>query len=83
MFTILATDHSPAQYCDKRVCLSVCLYVCMYVCMSTGIVLMQQQLRWATVPEQSGPKSVELLWGSWAPSNTTSPGPRPPYQMVS
>jgi len=41
-------------------------------------------LRWATVPEQSGPKSGGLLcpfpWGrggSWAPSNTMSPGMRP------
>jgi len=37
----------------------------------------QQQLRWATVPAQSGSKK----WGgaavSLSPSNTTSPGPRP------
>jgi len=40
----------------------------------------QQLVRWATVPEQSGPKSVEGLlcpfpWGAGSPSST--PGPRP------
>jgi len=42
----------------------------------------QQWLRWATVPEQSGPKSggaaVPLSVGEYgSPSNTVSPGPRP------
>ena len=39
----------------------------------------QQQLRWATVPEQSGPKSgsgscCTPFWGSWVPSNLTQCG---------
>jgi len=40
-------------------------------------------LRWATVPEQSGPKSgggtaVPLsVWGAWTPSTTMWSGPRP------
>jgi len=43
----------------------------------------QQFLRWATVPEQSGPKSggrcAPFRGGAGSPSNTMSPGPRPTF----
>jgi len=43
----------------------------------------QQLLRWATVPEQSGPKSGGLLcpflWGELGAQLTMSPGPRPTF----
>ena len=52
----------------------------------------QEQLKWATVPEQSGPKNGGLLrapfrgWAAGSQSKTMSPGPRPslsPYQVAS
>jgi len=53
------------NYCDDRVC-TVCLSVCPLAYLTSA----QQQLRWATVPEQRGPKNgggaaVPLYMGSW------------------
>jgi len=37
----------------------------------------QQQLRWATVPEQSGDRCALSVGASGSPSNATSHGPKP------
>jgi len=65
----------------------VCLLVCLSVCRSVMIVRhatsAQQQLRWATMLEQSRPKSREAagvplsMGGAGSLSNITSSGPRP------
>ena len=65
------------------VCLSVCLSVCRSVMIVRHATSAQQQLRWATMLEQSRPKSREAaavplsMGGAGSPSNITSPGPRP------